>query len=47
VNEARDMLMEAVKISGPVQAMSQDLLNKVNAARGFEREPECALVGIA
>src|SRR5271170_3388494 len=33
VNEARDVLMEAVKISGPVQAMSQDLLNKVNAAR--------------
>jgi tetratricopeptide (TPR) repeat protein len=33
VNEARDVLMEAVKISGPVQAMSQDLLAKVNAAR--------------
>jgi tetratricopeptide (TPR) repeat protein len=33
VNEARDVLMEAVKISGPVQTMSQDLLNKVNAAR--------------
>lgn len=33
VNEARDVLMEAVKISGPVQAMSQDLLVKVNAAR--------------
>jgi len=33
VNEARDVLMEAVKIPGPVQAMSQDLLNKVNAAR--------------
>jgi tetratricopeptide (TPR) repeat protein len=33
VSEARDVLMEAVKISGPVQAMSQDLLNKVNAAR--------------
>jgi tetratricopeptide (TPR) repeat protein len=31
--EARDVLMEAVKISGPVQSMSQDLLNKVNAAR--------------
>jgi hypothetical protein len=27
------VLTEAVKISGPVQAMSQDLLNKVNAAR--------------
>jgi hypothetical protein len=33
VSEARDVLQEAVKISGPVQAMSQDLLNKVNAAR--------------
>ncbi|MGA9545572.1 MAG: hypothetical protein WBQ85_18505 [Candidatus Sulfotelmatobacter sp.] len=33
VNEARDVLMEAVKISGPVQTMSQDLLSKVNAAR--------------
>src|SRR5580704_12261237 len=33
VNEARDVLLEAVKISGPVQAMSQDLLTKVNAAR--------------
>jgi tetratricopeptide (TPR) repeat protein len=33
VTEAREVLVEAVKISGPVQAMSQDLLNKVNAAR--------------
>jgi tetratricopeptide (TPR) repeat protein len=33
VNEARDVLMEGVKISSPVQAMSQDLLSKVNAAR--------------
>ena len=33
VNEARDVLTEAVKISGPVQAMSQELLTKVNAAR--------------
>jgi tetratricopeptide (TPR) repeat protein len=33
VTEAREVLMEAVKISGPVQAMSQDLLTKVNAAR--------------
>src|SRR5580698_9702989 len=33
VNEARDVLTEAVKIQGPVQAMSQDLLAKVNAAR--------------
>lgn len=31
--EARDVLIEAVKIPGPVQSMSQDLLNKVNAAR--------------
>jgi len=34
VNEAREVLAEAVKISGPVQGMSQDLLAKVNAARG-------------
>jgi tetratricopeptide (TPR) repeat protein len=33
VSEARDVLTEAVKINGPVRAMSQDLLNKVNAAR--------------
>jgi hypothetical protein len=33
VNEAREVLMETVKISGPAQAMSQDLLSKVNAAR--------------
>jgi tetratricopeptide (TPR) repeat protein len=33
VNEAREVLTEAVKIPGPVQAMSQDLLSKVNAAR--------------
>jgi len=26
-------LIEGVKIAGPVQSMSQDLLNKVNAAR--------------
>jgi tetratricopeptide (TPR) repeat protein len=32
-SEARDVLSEAVKIPGPVQAMSQDLLAKVNAAR--------------
>lgn len=31
--EAREVLTEAVKIQGPVQAMSQDLLSKVNAAR--------------
>jgi hypothetical protein len=31
--EARDVLSEAVKIPGPMQAMSQDLLTKVNAAR--------------
>jgi len=33
VSEARDVLTEAAKIQGPVQAMSQDLLTKVNAAR--------------
>jgi tetratricopeptide (TPR) repeat protein len=33
VNEARDVLTEAVKIPGPVQGVSQDLLTKVNAAR--------------
>jgi len=31
--EAREALMEAVKIPGPLQAPSQDLLSKVNAAR--------------
>ena len=31
--EAREVLMEAVKIAGPTQAPSQDLLTKVNAAR--------------
>lgn len=33
VSEARDVLTEAVKIPGPLQTMSQDLLTKVNAAR--------------
>jgi tetratricopeptide (TPR) repeat protein len=33
VTEAREVLMEAAKIPGPVQAPSQDLLSKVNAAR--------------
>lgn len=33
VTEAREVLTEAVKIPGPVQGMSQDLLTKVNAAR--------------
>jgi len=33
LSEARDVLTEAVKISGPAQSMSQDLLTKVNAAR--------------
>jgi tetratricopeptide (TPR) repeat protein len=33
LTEARDALTEAVKIPGPLQAMSQDLLAKVNAAR--------------
>lgn len=31
--EAREVLTEAVKIPGPLQAMSQDLLTKVNSAR--------------
>ncbi len=33
ISEARDVLQEAVKISGPVQQPAQDLLTKVNAAR--------------
>jgi tetratricopeptide (TPR) repeat protein len=33
VSEARDVLQEAVRISGPVQQPAQDLLAKVNAAR--------------
>jgi tetratricopeptide (TPR) repeat protein len=33
LTEARDALTEAVKIPGPLQAMSQDLLTKVNSAR--------------
>lgn len=33
ISEAREVLTEAVKIAGPMQAMSQDLLTKVNAAR--------------
>jgi tetratricopeptide (TPR) repeat protein len=33
VTEAREVLMEAVKINGPVQQPAQDLLAKVNAAR--------------
>jgi tetratricopeptide (TPR) repeat protein len=33
VSDAREVLIEAVKIPGPLQAMSQDLLTKVNAAR--------------
>jgi tetratricopeptide (TPR) repeat protein len=32
-SEAREVLTEAVKIEGPLQSMSQDLLTKVNAAR--------------
>lgn len=31
--EAREVLTEAVKIQGPLQGMSQELLDKVNAAR--------------
>jgi tetratricopeptide (TPR) repeat protein len=33
LTEAREVLTEAVKIPGPMQSMSQDLLAKVNAAR--------------
>lgn len=33
VSEAREVLMEAVKISGPMQQPTQELLAKVNAAR--------------
>ena len=33
LTEARDVLTEAVKIPGPLQSMSQDLLTKVNTAR--------------
>ena len=33
LTEARDVLTEAVKIPGPLQPMSQDLLAKVNSAR--------------
>jgi tetratricopeptide (TPR) repeat protein len=37
VSEARDVLQEVVKISGPVQQPAQDLLAKVNAARAKGR----------
>jgi tetratricopeptide (TPR) repeat protein len=37
VSEAREVLQEAVKISGPVQQPAQDLLMKVNAARAKGR----------
>jgi hypothetical protein len=33
LTEAREVLTEAAKISGPLQSMSQDLLAKVNSAR--------------
>jgi tetratricopeptide (TPR) repeat protein len=33
LTEAREVLTEAVKIPGPLQAMSKDLLTKVNSAR--------------
>ena len=33
LTEAREVLTEAVKIPGPMQAMTQDLLTKVNSAR--------------
>ena len=37
LTEARDVLTEAVKIPGPLQPMSQDLLTKVNTARAKGR----------
>ena len=37
LTEAREVLTEAVKIQGPYQAMSQELLTKVNAARAKGR----------
>jgi tetratricopeptide (TPR) repeat protein len=37
VNEARDALTEAARIPGPVQALAQDTLAKVNAARAQGR----------
>jgi hypothetical protein len=33
LTEAREVLTEAIKIPGPLQSMSQDLLAKVNSAR--------------
>lgn len=37
LTEAREVLTEAAKIPGPLQAMSQDLLTKVNGARAKGR----------
>jgi len=37
VSEAREVLMDVVKIQGPVQPLAQDLLGKVNAARAKGR----------
>ena len=37
LTEAREVLTEAVKVPGPLQAMSQDLLTKVNGARAKSR----------
>lgn len=37
LTEAREVLTEAVKIQGPLQSMSQDLLSKVNSARAKAR----------
>ncbi len=37
LTEAREVLTEAVKIPGPLQGMSQDLLTKVNSARAKGR----------
>jgi hypothetical protein len=33
LTEAREVLTEASRMPGPLQAMSQDLLTKVNTAR--------------
>jgi hypothetical protein len=33
LTEAREVLNEVAKMQGPFQAMSQDLLTKVNSAR--------------
>jgi tetratricopeptide (TPR) repeat protein len=37
VNEAREVLSDSVKIAGPLQAMTEELLTKVNAARAGKK----------